>query len=92
ATAAVARQWVDAAAGIKGLPADSTLLGEEWLSGPYSVITACEALAASLQALQEGRSPVDGFTISAAPGGRSAVEVLPHSAFDQLLLSGFSAQ
>ncbi len=92
ATAAVARQWVDAAAGIKGLPVDSTLLGEEWLSGPYSVITACEALATSLQALEEGRSPVDGFPITPAPGGRSAVEVLPHTVFDQLLLNGFSAQ
>ncbi len=89
---ASAHRWVEAAAGIKGLPADSPLLGEEWLSGPYSVMTACEALAASLQALEEGRSPVDGFAVHPAPGGRSAVEVLPHSVFDRLLLSGFSAQ
>lgn len=92
ATAEVAADWVSVAAGIKGLPADSTLLGEEWLSGPYSVITACEALAETLLAVEEGRSPLDGYTLSAAPGGRTAVEVLPHGVFDQLLLSGFSAQ
>lgn len=92
ATVAVAEQWVAVAAGIKGLPADSTLLGEEWLSGPYSIITAADALSETLRSLEEGHSPLDGYTLSAAPGGRTAVDVLPHGIFDKLLLSGFSAQ
>ncbi|MEU1997999.1 aldehyde dehydrogenase family protein [Nocardia gamkensis] len=92
ATAAHAQQWVDVAARIKGLPADSPLLGEEWVSGPYSLLTGIAALERTVHALEEGRSPVDGYPIRTAPGGRVAVEVFPHDMFDRLLLNGFRAE
>ena len=92
AVTAESAAWVDVAARFKGLPADSPLVGEEWLSGPYAVLTALRALADSLLALEAGRSPVDGFPIGAAPGGRVCVQVLPHNIFDRLLLNGFSAE
>lgn len=91
-TAAHAQEWVAVAAGIKGLSMDSPLLGEEWSSGPYSLLTGVAALAETVLALEEGRSPVDGYSLVEAPGGRTAVEVFPHGAFDWLLLNGFSAQ
>ncbi|MGW5918663.1 aldehyde dehydrogenase family protein [Nocardia fluminea] len=91
-TAQYAQDWVDIAVGIKGLPKDSPLVGEEWVSGPYPVITGTGALIESLDALDAGRSPVDGFEITAAPGNRSAVHVLPHGIFDRLLLNGFTAE
>ncbi|MEU4811344.1 aldehyde dehydrogenase family protein [Nocardia fluminea] len=91
-TARHAQDWVDVAVGIKGLPKDSPLVGEEWVSGPYPVITGTGALLESLAALDAGRSPVDGFEITAAPGNRSAVHVLPHGIFDRLLLNGFTAE
>lgn len=91
-TADRASAWVRAAAAYKQLPDDSPLLGEEWMSGPYPVLTATSALAAGVRALEEGRSPVDGFPLAAAPGGRVAVRVMPHGIWDRLLLSGFSAQ
>ncbi|MFE5913520.1 aldehyde dehydrogenase family protein [Streptomyces wedmorensis] len=92
ATAGHAEAWVRAAVAYKRLPDGSPLVGEEWITGPYPVLTSCGALAASLQALEENRSPVDGFTFGEAPGGRVAVRVLPHSVWDQLLLNGFSAE
>lgn len=92
ATAAQAEAWVRAAVAYKRLPDGSPLVGEEWISGPYPVLTSTGALAASIKALEEGRSPVDGFSVRRAPGGRVAVRVLPHSVWDQLLLSGFSAE
>ncbi|MGW0884733.1 aldehyde dehydrogenase family protein [Streptomyces sp. NPDC002671] len=92
ATAAQAQAWVDAAARFKQLPADSVLLGEEWTSGPYAVLTGTTALAATVRALESGRSPVDDYTLGRAPGGRVAVQVLPHSVYDKLLLSGFTAE
>ncbi|MFE3323736.1 aldehyde dehydrogenase family protein [Streptomyces sp. NPDC059176] len=92
ATANWSEVWVRAAAAYKGLPADSPLIGEEWTSGPYPVLTGTAALAASVRALEEGRSPVDGFTLGRAPGGRVAVRVLPHGIYDRLLLGGFSAE
>ena len=87
-----ARDWVAVAAGYKGLPAGSPLAGEEWLSGPYALLTALAALTETMRALERGGSPVDGFPMGTAPGGRVAVNVLPHGVVDHLLLSGFSVQ
>ncbi|MFI5537229.1 aldehyde dehydrogenase family protein [Nocardia sp. NPDC051929] len=91
-TARHAQEWVETAARIKKLTSDSPLLGEEWVSGPYSLLTGAAALAESLLALEEGRSPVDGYPMRPAPGGRTAVEVFPHGVFDALLLNGFRAE
>ncbi|MGB7361754.1 MAG: aldehyde dehydrogenase family protein [Rhodococcus sp. (in: high G+C Gram-positive bacteria)] len=91
-TASHAQEWVDAAATIKKLPASSPLLGEEWLSGPYSVITACASLAHSIRQLADGKSPLAGVDFGTAPGDRATVKVLPANIFDTLLLSGFSAE
>jgi hypothetical protein len=41
---------------------DSPLIGEEWITGPDPVLTSLGALAASITALRENRSPVDGFS------------------------------
>jgi aldehyde dehydrogenase (NAD(P)+) len=83
---------VKAAATYKQLPMDSQLLGEEWTSGPYAVLTGTAVLAQSIAALEAGRSPVDGYRFGTAPGGRTTVRVLPHGVYDQLLLSGFRAE
>ncbi|WP_432178732.1 aldehyde dehydrogenase family protein [Streptomyces sp. NBC_00063] len=92
ATAEHAQAWVSAAVAYKRLPHDSPLVGEEWITGPYPVLTSVGALAASVGALEDGRSPVDGFSVGRAPGGRVAVRVMPHSVWDRLLLNGFSAE
>ncbi|MFF8567365.1 aldehyde dehydrogenase family protein [Streptomyces albidoflavus] len=92
ATAAQAQAWVEAAVAYKGLPQDSPLVGEEWITGPYPVLTSLGALAASIEALEVGRSPVDGYSFHRVPGDRVGLRVLPHSVWDQLLLSGFSAE
>ncbi|MEU0403692.1 aldehyde dehydrogenase family protein [Streptomyces sp. NPDC006197] len=92
ATAGQAEAWVRAAVAYKRLPEDSPLIGEEWITGPYPVLTSLGSLAASVGALEESRSPVDGFSFGQAPGGRVSVRVLPHSIWDQLLLNGFSAE
>jgi aldehyde dehydrogenase (NAD(P)+) len=87
-----AGEWVRVAARIKGLGPTSPLVGEEWLSGPYPVVASTVALADSLQALERGRGPADGLRVTPAPGGRSAVHVLPHNVFDRLLLNGYAVQ
>ncbi|MGV9790955.1 aldehyde dehydrogenase family protein [Streptomyces sp. NPDC004673] len=92
ATAANARDWVRAAVAYKRLTEDSPLVGEEWITGPYPVLTSVGALSASIRALERGASPVDGFPVGRAPGDRVAVRVLPHGVWDRLLLNGFSAE
>jgi aldehyde dehydrogenase (NAD(P)+) len=87
-----AQEWVDVACTIKQLPADSPLVGEEWISGPYALASGVGALSQSLAALASGRSPLDGYHLSEAPGSRVAIRVLPHNVFDRLLLNGFTAE
>ncbi|MGV0739445.1 aldehyde dehydrogenase family protein [Mycobacterium syngnathidarum] len=87
-----ASEWVDAAVGIKELDPASPLVGEEWMSGPYSLVAGLAALSESLAKLETGRSPLDGAEFGYAPGGRTTVKALPLNTFDQLLLSGFSAE
>lgn len=87
-----AAAWVDAACTVKGLDRSSPLVGEEWLSGPYSVITAATTLASTVRALDAGRSPLADARFGRAPGDRTTIRVLPMSIFDSLLLSGFSAE
>ncbi len=87
-----APRWVAAAARAKGLAASSPLIGEEWLTGPYGMLTSLTALARTLRLLADGRSPLSGRRLGRAPNGRSTVAVLPHNRFDALLLHGFSAR
>lgn len=92
ATENKAQVWVDTAAQIKAIDPGSPLLGEEWSSGPYPFLSGIDALMTTLDALENGNSPVDGFKITSAPGDRSAIHVLPHNIFDRLLLHGFDAE
>ncbi|CAB4753634.1 unannotated protein [freshwater metagenome] len=93
AEAAVAHSssWVAAACRAKGLPEQSALAGEEWLSGPYSVAMNAATLAHSLEALAAGRSPIEASAVREV-GGRTVADVFPTSIWDRLLLSGFSAR
>ncbi|MFI9329810.1 aldehyde dehydrogenase family protein [Kitasatospora sp. NPDC052868] len=92
AVAAEAEDWVRTASRIKQLPADSPYTGEEWMSGPYALLTSLDALARTLRAVDAGRSPLDGARLGQAPGGRVSIPVLPLTAHDRLLLNGFSAE
>jgi aldehyde dehydrogenase (NAD(P)+) len=88
---AEAARWVAAAARAKGLDVLSPLIGEEWLTGPYSALTSLTALERTLRTLAAGRSPIAHRRFGRAPGGRVTVAVLPHNAYDGLLLHGFRA-
>ncbi|WP_018155560.1 aldehyde dehydrogenase family protein [Demetria terragena] len=89
---AKATEWVEIATRIKGLDPDSSIVGEEWTSGPYACIQYAQQLIPTLRRMEEGKGATDGFTIVPQPGDRVAVEVLPHTVWDHLLQSGFSAQ
>ncbi|GAB10867.1 putative oxidoreductase [Gordonia araii NBRC 100433] len=90
--ARVAERWTRTATDIKGLDPNSPLVGEEWLSGPYATLAGFGTVAHSLQALAEGKSPLDGVKARPVPGGRLAWRVLPHDLREGLLFHGFSAE
>ena len=86
-----ADSWVQTAARIKGLDPASPLVGEEWLSGPYALLSSASALAETMGALASGHDPLAGYAIGGAPGERTTIEVLPHGIYDRLLLTGYRA-
>lgn len=86
-----AEEWVRIAAEIKQLPNGSPLVGEEWISGPWATASALNSLRETVGRLAAGKDALAGFHTRPVPGGRVAVNVLPHSAYDRLLLNGFSA-
>ena len=87
----VAPQWADAARERKQIPKGSPLEGEEWVSGPYAVMGACNLLIETMSAM-EGRSFLRGLPKRTLSSGQLAVSVAPHAIWDHLLLSGVSAE
>lgn len=87
-----AEEWVRVATRIKGIDPASQAVGEEWISGPWATLYYAGHFLQTLEKMEQGTSPTEGFEIRKVPGDRVAVEVLPHSMWDHLLLSGFSAE
>ncbi|MEW1963151.1 aldehyde dehydrogenase family protein [Microbacterium sp. NPDC077644] len=92
AVASSAEEWAHTAAASKGLNGSHPLRGEEWLSGPYSVLGALDAYAETLSRLASGRNPLEGIRIDRAPGGRARVHAFPLTGLDKVLLSGFTGE
>ena len=92
AMAAHAERWATTARDIKGLESGSQLVGEEWISGPYAALAGVGTLAQSVAALAAGTSPIAGIKTGTAPGNRVTIPVLPHTAYEALLLHGFRAE
>ena len=88
----IAEYWVEEACKAKGISLKSPLAGEEWLTGPYAMLTYLGALAETVGRLAEGQDPLKGVKIRTRPDGRLAVRALPHDLPDRLFLSGFSAE
>ena len=87
----IAAGWVEIAARKKQLPMHSPLAGEEWISGPYALMSACNALMVTLSQLG-GKKYLKHLPKKRLHNGQLAVEIMPHSIWDRLLLSGVSAQ
>lgn len=87
----VARGWAEEAARKKGLKPGTPVAGEEWIAGPYACMSGCNGLIGTLSEM-EGKSFIDHLPKRELATGQLAVQVLPHSIWDRLLLSGVSAE
>ena len=83
----VAQAWAETAARKKGIAEGSALVGEEWLSGPYAMLTYCNQMMETLSKVQ-GKHHLDHLAVRQLPNGQVAARVLPASIWDHLLLSG----
>ncbi|MEZ5740308.1 MAG: aldehyde dehydrogenase family protein [Burkholderiaceae bacterium] len=87
----VAPAWAQTSARRKSIPDGSPLVGEEWLSGPYALMSACNGLMQTLSQMQ-GKAFLDSLGKRETVTGQLAVKVLPHTIWDRLLLSGIEAE
>jgi aldehyde dehydrogenase (NAD(P)+) len=87
----VAEGWALKAARKKLIPAGSPLIGEEWISGPYALMAACNLFMQTLSEV-EGKSYLKHLPVRQMENGQIAVKVVPHSIWDRLLLSGIEAE
>ncbi len=83
--------WVELATRKKQIPAGSPLAGEEWMSGPYAVMSACNGLIATLSQM-EGKAFLGHLKTRQTTTGQLAVKVAPHTIWDHLLMSGVKAE
>ena len=91
ATMSVAESWATTAARKKLIPPGSPLAGEEWLSGPYALLGACNALIETLSQM-ESKAFLRRLPLRDLPSGQIAAAVVPASLWDRLLLSGVTAE
>ena len=83
----VSQAWAETASRQKGITVGSTLEGEEWLSGPYTVMGYCNEMMTTLAKVQ-GKHHLDDVPVRQLSNGQVVARVLPHSLWDHLLLSG----
>ena len=86
----VAEEWAKSASSHKQIPQGSPLEGEEWISGPYTVMAACNGLMQTLKHMT-GKEFLGDLPTRPVGEQQLAVRVLPHSVWDHLLLSGIKA-
>ena len=87
----IAEDWALTAARAKQIPDGSPLIGEEWMSGPYALMSGCDALALTLREMG-GKRFLKHVPVRDLPTGQVAATVFPQSIFDRLLLSGVKAE
>ncbi len=87
----VAKMWVDTAARKKQIPPGAQVAGEEWSAGPYAVISACNALMETISGM-DGKKFLKKIPVRELPNGQIAAKLIPGSLWDQLLLTGFTAE
>ena len=86
-----AEGWAEIAARRKLIPAGSPLTGEEWISGPYAVMAACNGLILTLSRMKN-KAFLAELPYRHLGDGQLAVRVLPHGIWDRLVLSGVKAE
>jgi aldehyde dehydrogenase (NAD(P)+) len=88
----IAQRWVDLGAEAKGI-ANTALAGEEWLSGPYPLLTAIDRLTATLAGIaRDGAPPIPERAVRTRPDGQVVVDVFPVDNADRILLNGLHAE
>jgi aldehyde dehydrogenase (NAD(P)+) len=90
--ASQAERWTEAAVHAKGL-AGTPVAGEETISGPWALLRALNAYAATLRDVElHGEVRIDPQRLRTRSDGRLVVDVFPVDVYDGILLNGIRAE
>ena len=84
-----AEEWAMTGSEAKGLNHNSPLSGEEWLGGPYAFLNWMQYMKNTLQAIANGKSPIQKVKISERPNGQTVARVYPNNLLEKLLLDNY---
>ncbi|MDV4143596.1 aldehyde dehydrogenase family protein [Shimia sp. FJ5] len=87
----VAADWAETSAREKGLDPETPIAGEDWIIGPYATMEGLNAYIRTLRDMP-GKGFFSRLTMRGLPNGQTAVQVMPTSARDKLLLPGVRAE
>jgi aldehyde dehydrogenase (NAD(P)+) len=90
ATAEVADEWVHVSCQGKGIAMSSPAAGEEWMSGPYALLSKVAALIQVIEQLEAGTNPLDRIRMRTLPSGQVALRVFPAVVQDRVVV-GYAA-
>jgi acyl-CoA reductase-like NAD-dependent aldehyde dehydrogenase len=89
---AVAPRWVTASLEAKGMSADASIAGEEWMAGAWPVVKNLRLLRQALIDIETyGRPRIPG-PVKTLPNQQVAAQVFPQTSYDRLFFSGISAE
>ncbi len=92
-TGKVAEEWAKAGCAAKGIPENSPLAGEEWDSGPWSMLYALKRYSETLAAIEKTGYPnLKPEAVHVRRDGQVVVDVFPQSIYDKLLFNGITAK
>ena len=83
----IARRSVETACAVKGISADSPVAGEEWATGPWSVVRHLRLIIESLRSIERTGTTAVG-SVGRNADGRLTVRVFPANRIDGVLFSG----
>ncbi len=84
----IAAAWATAGCAAKGIAPESTLAGEEWITGPVATVRNIRLLMTTLQA--NGQLPPP--KIYQRQDGQFVAEILPANSIDRLLYLGYRGE
>ena len=87
----IANDWVKLAAQHKKIPLDSPLMGEEWLSGPYALMSACNAFIKTFLD-SDKKNFKKRLNTRKLSNGQLSIKAIPSSIWDHMILSGVKAE
>ncbi len=85
---AVSAPWAIAANTAKGIDPNSSLAGEDWLTGPVATLLTLQGLIKTLEA-NGCRQPI---AIASRPDGQLVAQVFPDNWLDRLMWLGFNGE